>query len=295
MGDAHDLIDVAWVTCKDLPEPDPDEAPTLAALRNAGLSVETLAWDGPDAERTSRFSICVLRSCWNYFEHPDAFKRWVAQATHSSALYNRQSVVLWNLHKRYLGALAARGVPIVPTLFLERGGAAPLTELIAREGWSDVVIKPAISAGSFATACFREAEFEAAQAFLIEHLELRDMLVQCFVPSVQTTGEKSLVWIDGDFTHAVIKQPRFLDDDESVSAALPVDGATADLGRVVLASACQDISIQLSDLLYARVDIVQHGGQWVVSELELLEPSLFLSQSPAALERFVDALSTRCR
>lgn len=42
---------------------------------------------------------------------------------------------------------------------------------------------------------------------------------------------------------------------------------------------------------YARVDLLYDGATPPLSELELIEPSLFLAQSPAALERFAAAIA----
>ena len=44
--------------------------------------------------------------------------------------------------------------------------------------------------------------------------------------------------------------------------------------------------------LYARVDLMPDEEGPMVSELELIEPSLYLVQSPAALDRFVRAIVT---
>jgi len=295
MGGVRDRIDVAWVSCRAIPEPDPDEEPALAALRRAGLSIETLAWDDPESAPPSRFSICVLRSCWNYYEDAPAFSRWIDQADGASRLLNPPGFLHWNLHKGYLARLAEGGIPIVPTVFLERGSRPRFDGLLSRENWRDVVIKPAVSAGSFATRRFREDQAHEAQDFLEQHLACRDMLMQPFVQSVDTVGEKCLVWIDGAFTHAVIKQPKFDGQAGAVSGALPVDEACAALGHAALACACDEVGLALSDLLYARVDIVEHDREWVIGELELLEPSLYLLQSPAALERFVRALAALCK
>jgi hypothetical protein len=48
------------------------------------------------------------------------------------------------------------------------------------------------------------------------------------------------------------------------------------------------------DLLYARVDLVRDGsGRPLLLELELVEPTLFVADSPAGLERLVEALRRR--
>ena len=287
------MTDLAWVTCLDPPDVDHDEEPSLRALAAAGLNVSKLAWDDPAAAPLSSFRLCVLRSCWNYYEDPAAFTSWLERADQASCLLNGPQVARWNLHKGYLAQLAGEGVPIVPTRIAERGQAFSVRDCLVQEAWGDIVVKPAVSAGSFATRRFAAGETVAAQAFLDQHLLERDMLVQCFVPSVEDVGERCLVWIDGAFTHAVDKRPRFAEDEESVSDALPVERSERELGEQILSVAARVGGFSLSALLYARVDTVLHEGRRVLGELELLEPSLFVVQAPAALERLVQALERR--
>ncbi len=281
-------VDVAWGTCLDLPEVDTDEELTLAALRAAGLSVERVAWDDPDPRPATDFRLCVVRSTWDYPRDPAAFQAWVARMDAGTRLLNSGRVCAWNLHKRYLFALEAAGIPIIPTRLVERGSDAAAAEW----PWVDVVLKPAVSAGSYLTRRF-DGDPQGARAFLAQTLLERDMLVQEFVPDVDVSGERNLIWIDGAFTHVVLKAPRFADDDESVSAAKEPLEEELLLGERVLTAACADGGFTRAELLYARVDSVQHGGRRVLSELELLEPSLFLRQSPAALQAFVNALRAK--
>jgi len=269
---------IGLITCRELPEPDPDEDLLLAALRSAGVHASLVAWDG--GGEPADFDLCCLRSCWNYHRRPDAFLDWVAATARETRLVNPEPVVRWNLHKRYLAELEARGTPIVPTAFLARGERASLAATAAARGWTDVVVKPAISAGSFRTRRFGDPADAAAQRFLDELVRSHDAMVQ---PTFEGE-ERAVVWIAGELTHAVAKSPRFAGEEERVSGALPVAADEADLAARVLALAPPG-------LLYARIDTMRtSAGALHLSELELIEPSLFLLQSPAALDRFVAAL-----
>jgi O-ureido-D-serine cyclo-ligase len=279
---------VALVTCRVLPEPDPDQEPLLAALREAGLQAEFLAWDDPAAGRPGAFDLCVLRSSWNYFQEPEGFLAWCEEAAGTSRLLNPLPAVRWNLHKRYLLELEAAGVPVVPTVLLERGAAADLPGLIAARGWPDVVVKPAVSAASFLTRRFRPGEAAAGQDFLAALLAERDALVQPFLPAAEGSGERALVFIDGPLSHAVRKSPRLSGDDERVSEAVPIAPAEREVAERAMAVGSARVGLPL---LYGRVDLLaDEAGALRVSELELIEPSLFLVQSPPALERLVRAI-----
>ena len=121
------------------------------------------------------------------------------------------------------------------------------------------------------------------------------MLVQAFLPAVEGHGERALVHIDGALTHAVRKQPRFAGDAESVSAAVAALPEEAALAERVLAEAGAALGLPAAPpLLYARCDVAPGpAGSPVLMELELIEPSLFLAEAPAALERLVRAIAAR--
>jgi glutathione synthase/RimK-type ligase-like ATP-grasp enzyme len=275
---------VAIARCRTLPEPDMDEAPTLAALRDAGHEAETIDWDAP--HDASAYDAVVIRATWNYINNPSGFLEWVDRIAERTRLFNSPADVRWNLHKGYLTVLEAAGVPIVPTRVVERGHSLDVAATTEAEAWARVVIKPAVGAGSFLTHVFESGDL-AAQAFLDRFAPTQDMLVQRYMPSVERGGERALVVIDGELTHAVEKSPRFAHDEESVRSA-PV----SDADRAFAAKALS--SEDFGDLLFARVDVMEtDAGDLVLSELELIEPSLFFPFGEDGLKRFVKGLERR--
>ena len=122
------------------------------------------------------------------------------------------------------------------------------------------------------------------QRFLDDLTAERDVMIQKWMPAVDTYGERSLVWIDGEITHAIRKSPRFAGSQERVSGEVPISAEERAIAENVIAATGR------SDLLYARVDIIRdEDGVHRVMELELVEPSLFFAQCPRALDRFVRA------
>lgn len=278
------MIDVALASCSTLPEPDPDEAPLLEALRGRGLTAETRAWDDPSVD-WSQARVTLLRATWNYYVDRDAFLAWANHAAAVSALHNPIDVVAWNTHKRYLLDLASAGVPVVPTELVARGGdPAALAATCADRGWTDIVTKPAIAAASF--GAHRMAAGALDLDVFGQLLAERDMLIQPFVDSVTTHGERSIVAIDGALTHSIRKAPRFGDDPERVTGPHAIADDDAAVVRAAIAAIPTDAS-----LLYARVDVVRDdAGAPMVAELELTEPSLFFPFGPEGLARMADAV-----
>lgn len=275
---------VALATCLVKPEPDPDEEPLIAAIRAHGVDAEVAAWDDPQADWAG-FDRVVLRSTWNYTERPAAFSAWLNETQRHTHVLNPPSIARENLDKRYLLGLAARGVATVPTLVFDRGVDDKLAPELEARGLRDVVIKPVVGAASFCTRHFPDGRGDAAQAFFEAKLRERAMLVQPYQQNVEETGERALVFIDGELTHAVRKSPRFEGEHESVSEALPIEADERALATEALAP-------YRADILYGRVDVVRDAsGRPRVMELELIEPSLFLVQEPAALRRLAAAIA----
>jgi glutathione synthase/RimK-type ligase-like ATP-grasp enzyme len=227
-----------------------------------------------------------MRSTWNYPHRPQDFLDWADRTAAATELRNAPAVVRSNIHKSYLLELERRGVPVVPTRLVRRGSAASLREVAGE--WTTVVVKPAVSAASLDTLRVDRGAAEGEE-HLRTLLATRDALVQPYLRSVEGAGERALVCIDGQLTHAVRKHPRFAAEDESVSAALPIEEDERRLAEAALATVSEP-------LLYARVDVARgEDGRPVVMELELIEPSLFLLQHPPALERFADAIARTFR
>lgn len=281
---------IAIATCKDLPEADPDEALLVRALEEAGAAVRMLPWDGADEPAADE--LVVLRSTWNYYDDVDRFLAWVDRTAARTTLLNPASVVRANVRKTYLLELERTGLPIVPTAIVTAASKEPVAAIARDRGWPAIVIKPVVSAGSFLTERFDLSAPEgadAAQRFLDETIAARDMMVQAWMPSVDGYGERSLVWIAGELSHAIRKSPRFRGGKEKVSEAVPI----ADDERAFAKRALAGLEDQL---LYARVDVVRDADEAVrLMELELVEPSLFLLQAPEGARRLVAAIVERAK
>ena len=265
-------------TCRQLPERDVDQAPLAEALAAAGFDAELVAWDDPRADWDAPVPT-ILRSTWNYTLAVDAFLAWVERAAAAAPLWNPPDVVRGNVFKRYLLELAARGVPVVPTTLVPRGdGIDPPRER--------VVVKPEVGAGSRETRAFEPGDPEAA-AHVARLARTGAVLVQPYVASVHGYGERSVVWIDGELTHAVRKTPRFAGDSENIDGPFPI----ADDERAVATAALAPFAERI---LYGRVDLARDdAGRPMVMELELVEPSLFFARHPPALDRYIAALRRR--
>jgi hypothetical protein len=283
---------VAFVTCGELPALDPDDRLVIAPLAARGIEAEPAIWDDPGVD-WARYDLAVLRSAWDYPPRRDAFVEWAHAVPR---LANPAPVISWNTDKSYLAALASAGVPVVPTEWLPPG-----TPWTPRAEAGEVVLKPSISAGSKDTGRYDLADplHRRLAAELVERLHEagRSVMLQPYLPAVDTRGETALLYFGGRYSHAIRKGPLLTGPDlgfEGLYKEEQISARSATPAELAIAEAA--LAQVPGDPLYARVDLIPGpSGAPLVVELELAEPSLFLGYADGAAERFADAITSALR
>jgi glutathione synthase/RimK-type ligase-like ATP-grasp enzyme len=280
---------VAFVSCEALPELTSDDRLALDLLAARGHDTRAVVWTDASVDWAA-FDVIVLRSCWDYHLRPRDFAAWLDRIADLRApLENSVALSRWNMEKGYLHDLEQRGVPVVPTRWLEPGSPLSLAELRTSTGWTDIVVKPAISATAW--RLFRlPADVETWPPELAQALEVQRFLAQPFQDAI-IAGEWSLVFFDGRYSHAVLKRPRAGDFRVQNDYGGSAEPGPPPAGMI--AAAVRVLDTLPERPLYARVDGVDTAGGLVLLELELLEPALFLATDAAAAARFVDAIERR--
>jgi glutathione synthase/RimK-type ligase-like ATP-grasp enzyme len=282
---------IAFATSADHPSIQQDDAHLAAVLDTLGIEAVSCIWNDPAVE-WSAFEAVLIRTIWDYFKHHRAFLAWLDLLDrHGIPAINDSKVLRWNSDKRYLLELAREGVPTIPS---QLAGPGELAGVLASMGKQQVVVKPTVSGGAWHTVRGHadDAQFAQFVAALPRQLEY---LVQPFVPEVVSAGEWSLLYLGGSFSHAVIKRAATGDyrvQSEHGGRVEPIepDRATLDAADKALAAAA---AIGHGDLAYARVDGVTCAGRFLVMELELIEPFLFLAGQRQAAERLARHLAER--
>jgi hypothetical protein len=284
------FMDVALITCAEWPQLSPSDAVLQKALVARGIDAQPLAWNDPTVD-WSLPRMSIIRATWDYFKQRDAFLDWARHVSQLHTLWNPFSLLQWNTHKSYLRDLGERGVPIIPTAWLKKGSSVNFEELLQDRGWTEVVIKPAISAEAYGTILITEGMAMEGQLYVDHMLTMHDMLIQPFLPAVLSSGERSIIVIDGEVTHALSRPP--------IHAVRPDGQQQADLPQKELVVPGED-ELQLvrkvmdalpSPTLYARVDLVRDlDGLPRLMEVELVEPGLWMHWKPEAAERFADTI-----
>ncbi|QAY64686.1 hypothetical protein ET495_01425 [Xylanimonas allomyrinae] len=296
---------IALATCADLPTLSADDRPLVPALADRGVTAEAVVWDDPNVEWDS-YDLVVVRSTWDYAPRHDEFLAWAETVPR---LENPAHVLRWNTDKSYLRALEAASVPVIPTVWLDPARHFSKRAVHTRmPAFGDFVVKPVVSAGAKDTGRYIPVSAQS-RAMAIKHtMDLLDskrwVMIQPYVTSVDSAGETCLTFVDGVFQHAARKNALltgpsrptkglglYLEETMSAVAATPEQ---LEVAQRALAAAAADLGLD-GPLLYARVDLVTGEDGPLVIELELTEPSLWMTYSGPVptLTRFADAIAAR--
>ena len=290
---------VALATCEQFPDLDAEDRLLVPALAALGIVAVPAVWTDPTIDWAA-FDAVVVRETWDYSTRRDEFVEWTTRVDAVSCLLNPPAVIAWNTDKHYLRELADAGIPVVPTSFVEPGD--DVTGWLPPEGSAEFVVKPAVSCGSADTLRYSASggpvEARAHVKRLID--DARSVMVQPYLDAVDTAGETALLFFDGEFSHAIRKGPLLAlgvegDKVEGLFVQEQIDPRVpSDLELAVGRSVIEHIPGGVGATLYARVDLIPAAdGTPRLLELELAEPSLFLSHSHGAADHLAAAIARR--
>ena len=279
---------IALVTCAEFPALTADDRLLVTALERRGARAVPALWNDAQ-QRWRNYDAVVLRSTWDYHHHLAEFLRWLDRLESAGArTFNGIATVRWNVNKSYLRDLEAAGVPVTPTVWVPMGSAATLQEVMEAIQSDALVVKPNVSATAFETWRFDRAQAEENEARFTRLIAERDLMIQPFLPVIETEGELSFIFLAGEFSHAVRKRPRA--GDFRVQEAFGGTAEAAEAGADLVRQAARALAAAPETTLYARVDGVVLDGTLVVMELEVVEPMLYFGWNAAAPDRCAEGL-----
>ena len=256
----------------------------VAELVRHGVEATAQVWDDESVDWES-YDLVVVRSTWGY---ADSYPEFLAWAHARARLANPYDVIEYSSDKHYLGDLARQGFPVIDTTYCEVGEVPSFPDVA-------FVVKPAVGAGSVDAARFDASDVPGAAAHVAAlHASGRCAVIQPYVTSIDVTGERALVFLDGEFSHAMTKLAHLNAAPEERDG----DFRTRQMSRAVAEADAVDLARSLmtgrfSDLTYGRVDLVRTPDGWRLMELELVEPALFLQYDELAVGRAAQAIIRR--
>jgi hypothetical protein len=279
---------IAFATCQDLGKLTSDDQLAADLLAKQNVFVEAASWDDPGIH-WQKYNAVILRSTWNYHRQLPQFLRWLENLDDANGrLWNLSNIVRANVSKKYLIDLHNAGIPIVPTVWIPKDKNTQLKSVLKKQNWDRVIIKPDVSASAYLTinATFSTATDDQHQLDVI--LKNSGALIQEFRNEIVDYGEWSLIFFEREFSHAVLKHPRTGDFrvQEELGGVI-----SAEVPPLLLINQAQKVLNHVKGpLLYARVDGILAKNEFLLMELELIEPSLFMGFSTGAAERFANSI-----
>lgn len=263
------------------------------AFEQKALNIFKTNWDNPDFDWAST-KCAMIRTTWDIYDDGqfEKFQAWLDRVKDQTQLINDFDTIQWNVDKHYLKDLDARGIKIPPTIFIAQGDSRTLEEIAQSSGWTNPILKPAISGGGRHTYKLTDQKLKEVSGTFSELIQNESMLLQEFQRNVVDKGELTLMVFDGKYSHAVLKKAKAGDfrvqDDfgGTVHAYEPSAEEIAFAERVV--SVCDPIPLQ------ARVDFIwDNEGDLCVSELELIEPELWFRNKKGSAEALAEGVVRR--
>ena len=281
---------IVFATCAHQPFITADDQPLADALGALGYHVEPEPWTDIDPDTHLTADPVVLRSTWDYHRVPTMFAAWLeAMADSGRPLWNPAGVARGNLDKIYLQGLAAAGIAIPRTRWIETPDPASLDAILREEQWAQAVLKPRIGATAHGTFLIGPDSLPSEDD--LAPARASGALVQEFVPEIRNGGELSMVYAGGRFSHAVVKRAqdgdfRVQKDFGGVVEPMTPSARLLDFGDSVMAHVP-------ASCVYARVDIVESAQGPLLMELDLIEPELYFSIVPGSAERLARVIVDR--
>ncbi|HEX6260311.1 MAG TPA: hypothetical protein VFZ51_06625 [Woeseiaceae bacterium] len=259
--------------------------PPMQAL---GWSIDTIAWRSPDVD-WGRYDAVYIGTPWDYPEDVSHFISVLEQIDRSGAvLVNDVALVRWGIPKTYLRDLEARGAEIVPSLWFDRLSPGQLARLFETLASERLVVKPVVSTNATDTFLLERGRARDAEPVLLEKFSHRAVVVQPFIESIRSDGEYSLFYFGGVCSHATQKIPK--SGDFRVQEEHGASVARIEPDASLVGCADRILSLVEPPPVYARCDLVRGAdGRYLLMELELIEPSMYLRMHEEAPRRFAIA------
>ena len=258
------------------------------AMAALGWRVETVDWRDSSIDWNAYDAVYICTP-WDYPQHKDEFIGVLQCIEESSAvLVNPLPLVHWSLAKSYLRDLEQRGAGIVPSIWFDDFAAGQVPSWFETLGADAVVIKPEVGANAQDTYVLRNPVGGDTVSLLLDKYRQRPFFVQPFMENIQTEGEYSLFFFSGNYSHAIVKVPRSGDfrSQEEYGAEI----RSVQPPEPLLAAGRQVLSLVEPQPVYVRADFVRDSdGRFLLMELELIEPSLYLRMDKGAAARFAAA------
>ncbi|MEZ4705707.1 MAG: hypothetical protein R3A44_00795 [Caldilineaceae bacterium] len=284
------MAKIIFTTCNRWPELYESDQLIADALLALGHQVHAVRWQD-NFQRFVDADLIILRAHWDYHYELPAFQQWLERLkTAALPVHNPPPLVRWNLAKRNLFELQEKGISIPATAVLEPG--ADPAVIYAAQGWTQAVIKPLVGASGHLVERVNHDALATWKTQVRTQRPQAHWLIQEFLPEIQTSGELSLVFLGGDFSHAIAKRPN--SGEFRITSQYRGQIERIEPSLAIMMQARQILAVLPETPLYARVDgVVKTDGRFCLIELELNEPGLYFMHAPEQPTRFAQVINAQ--
>ena len=254
-------------------------------LKNLGWICDFIPWDSTSINWDD-FDAVIIRSTWDYQQKEKLFFKTLQSIEASNAtLYNSLDAVKWNINKRYLLELEKKDITIIPSKFYDSFNFEIVSHLFSFFNKNKLIIKPCVSANADDTFILELSKMSSLKPLLENTFFQKDFLIQPFIQSIKNEGEYSLIYFGNKLSHVLLKTPKngdFRVQEEHggvLKAIKKPECSLIDFGNKVM----ENVPHQC---LYSRVDVVRDGNNYLLMEVELIEPSLYFNMNPKSPQMF---------
>ena len=280
-------MQIALLTCEKLPNLLETENQLIPKLAKHNIVAKAVIWND-ETINWEDYDVLIFRNTWDYYEKQIEFDNWLDKIQKLGIkTLNSISIINKNKHKFYLRELQQLGFTILPTIFIEKTKELNLKKFIPNH-WKKTVIKPAYSAGSYQTELFDISEVDIINQKYQDIASQKELLLQEFMPEIQTLGETSLIFFNKKFSHAVNKKP--IEGEFRIQIQYGGKYKLVQPNQDIIEKAQKIVNTFSEDLLYARVDGIIIGNEIYLMEIECIEPDLYFNLAEDSMDKFVNSI-----
>ena len=264
----------------------------LRFFSQKGVDARTEVWDDPQVAWES-YDVVMIKSTWDYFDKPVEFRKWLEEMERRKInLFNPVPVLRWNMDKIYLRDMEAANIPVIPSVWLDKGEPFDLKSTLKRLDTDEIIVKPRISGASKNTIKVGHGNLDESKTLLQKLTRHEDFMAQPYMREVEE-GEHSYLFFNGQFSHAINKVPKKNDFRVQHYFGGSIDPILPEPHLLKQAQKVSDLFA--SDCLYARVDGIVRNEILHIIELEVIEPMLYLFTHPISFDTLLAAIKAKLK
>lgn len=246
-------------------------------LIKSNFNATIIAWD--ETNDYSKYDTVIIRSIWGYEEDIEKFEKFLDTLTKNNIIIlNSISIMKNNYYKeKQFELLDKYDIPHIKTVFIPKN-TKDIISLVKENIEGEMIIKPSISASGKNTYLLN-SNSKRKNIISLNDVNLKfeeinkttSLMLQPFIKEIDD-GEISLIYIDGKFSHAIKRFPSVFNENKGITYFADVPKNLLALGNRIL-----EIK-EYQGSLYERIDVVKKDNEYIVMELELVEPALFIKE-----------------